>query len=55
MYSILIFKHIDIIIINTMRVQKRNGNLEDVSFDKVMNRLKKFCCRISFLCANDYV
>ena len=26
-----------------MRVQKRNGNLEEVSFDKIQNRLKGLC------------
>jgi ribonucleoside-diphosphate reductase subunit M1 len=26
-----------------MRVQKRNGNLEEVSFDKIQNRLKSLC------------
>ena len=28
-----------------MRVQKRNGNLEEVSFDKIQNRLKSLCNR----------
>jgi ribonucleoside-diphosphate reductase alpha subunit len=26
---------------NEMRVQKRNGSLEDISFDKILNRIKK--------------
>ena len=26
-----------------MKVKKRNGTLEEVSFDKVINRLKKLC------------
>ena len=26
-----------------MRVQKRNGNFEDVSFDKILNRIKNLC------------
>ena len=29
--------------INTMRVKKRNGSYEDVSFDKISNRLKSLC------------
>ena len=29
--------------INIMRVQKRNGSYEDVSFDKISNRLKSLC------------
>ena len=28
---------------NTMRVEKRNGNLEDVSFDKIQYRLRSLC------------
>ena len=26
---------------NEMRVQKRNGSLEEISFDKILNRIKK--------------
>ena len=28
---------------NNMRVQKRNGEYEDVSFDKILNRIKLLC------------
>ena len=28
---------------NTMRVQKRNGDYEDVSFDKILKRIKSLC------------
>ena len=28
---------------NTMRVEKRNGNLEEVSFDKILVRLGSLC------------
>ena len=28
---------------NNMKVQKRNGEYEDVSFDKILNRIKLLC------------
>ena len=29
--------------VHEMRVKKRNGLLEEVSFDKILNRVKKLC------------
>ena len=31
-----------------MKVQKRNGDYEDVSFDKISNRLKSLCTDPNF-------
>ena len=28
---------------NNMRVQKRDGSYEEVSFDKILNRIKLLC------------
>ena len=28
---------------NNMKVQKRNGEFEEVSFDKILNRIKLLC------------
>ena len=33
---------------NTMRVQKRNGDFEDVSFDKILKRIKSLCSGSEF-------
>ena len=33
---------------NKMRVLKRNGNYEDVSFDKILNRIRALCSDIKF-------
>ena len=33
---------------NSMRVQKRNGNYEEVSFDKILTRIKLLCIGVEF-------
>ena len=36
-----------------MRVQKRNGSYEDVSFDKILKRIQSLCCGKEFSKTDD--